>query len=195
MTPLTPRQLHHRLQQGEALPLLDVRTPAEHAEIHVPGVHLVSLDRLDATSLAGVTRFAKDKPLYIFCRSGERAQRAADKLAKYGYQQCHVVEGGTMAWVEAGLPVTRGTSKVISLERQVRIAAGLLVLTGVQLAHFVTPSFIWLSGFIVAGLVFAGATGWCGMGLLIREAAVEPARHRLILCEGSAFTKPGPSRV
>jgi rhodanese-related sulfurtransferase len=170
MPTITPRQLHERLQQGENLPLLDVRTPAEHAAVHVPDVHLVSLDRLDATTLSGVTPFAKDKPLYIFCRSGERAQRAADKLAKHGYQQCHIVEGGMTAWAEAGLPVIQGTSKIISLERQVRIAAGTMVLTGLLLAHFAHPAFIWLSGFVGTGLIFAGITDWCGMGMLIARA-------------------------
>jgi len=77
------------------------------------------------------------------------------------------VEGGTMAWAEAGLPVSRGKSRVISLERQVRIAAGFLVLSGVLLSQFVNPAFIWLSGFIGAGLIFAGSTDWCGMGMLI----------------------------
>ena len=169
MTTITPRQLHDRLQQGEKLHLLDVRTPAEHAEIHVPGVQLAPLDRLDANTLASVTGFAKDQPLYIFCRSGNRAKQAAEKLEKSGYEQCHVVEGGTMAWAEAGLPVNRGTSKVISLERQVRIAAGAIVLTGVLLAHFVNPAFIWLSGFVGAGLLFAGITDWCVMGMLIAK--------------------------
>ena len=169
MTTITPRELDDRLQQGEKLHLLDVRTPAEHAEIHVPGVQLVPLDRLDATKLASANGFAKDQPLYIYCRTGNRAKQAAEKLEKSGYAQCCVVEGGTMAWAEAGLPVNRGTSKVISLERQVRIAAGAIVLTGVLLAHFVNPSFIWLSGFIGAGLTFAGITDWCGMGMLIAK--------------------------
>jgi rhodanese-related sulfurtransferase len=130
-------------------------------------VYLAPLDSLDATRLASVNGFAKDQPLYIFCRSGNRAKQAADKLEKGGYQQCHVVEGGTIAWVEAGLPVTRGTGTVISLERQVRIAAGTLVVSGVLLAYFVNPAFIWLSGFIGAGLTFAGITDKCGMGMLI----------------------------
>jgi rhodanese-related sulfurtransferase len=169
MTPITPRQLHDRLQQGEKLHLLDVRTPAEHAEIHVPDVHLMSLDKLDATQLASVNGFAKDQPLYIFCRTGNRAKQAAEKLEKCGYDQCHVVDGGTMAWAEAGLPVNRGTGRVISLERQVRVAAGAIVLIGVLLAQFVNPAFIWLSGFIGAGLVFAGITEWCGMGMLIAK--------------------------
>ena len=168
MTTITPRQLHDRLQQGERLQLLDVRTPAEHEEIHVPGVQLAPLDRLDAQR-AGEKGCAKNQPVFLLCRSGSRAKQAAEKLEKSGYTQCCVVEGGTMAWAEAGLPVTRGTSKVISLERQVRIAAGAIVLTGVLLAQFVHPAFIWLSGFVGAGLMFAGITDWCGMGMLIAK--------------------------
>ncbi len=169
MTTITARQLNDRIQQGEKLHLLDVRTPAEHAEVHVPDVQLVPLDQLDATKLASGNGCTKDQPLYIFCRTGNRAKQAAEKLEKGGYAQCHVVEGGTMAWAEAGLPVTRGTTKVISLERQVRIAAGAIVLTGVLLAQFVNPAFIWVSGFIGAGLLFAGITDWCGMGMLIAK--------------------------
>ena len=169
MTLITPRQLNDRLQQGEKLHLLDVRTPAEHSEIHVPGVSLMPLGELDAARLASVNGFVKDQPLYIFCRSGNRAKQAAEKLEKSGYQQCHVVEGGTTAWAEAGLPVTRGTSKVMSIERQVRIAAGGIVTTGVLLAYFIHPAFMWLSGFIGAGLVVTGLTDWCGMGLLLAK--------------------------
>ena len=168
MNTITPHQLNVRLQQGEKLQLLDVRTPAEHAEIHVPGVQLAPLDRLDAR-LAAEIGCAKDQPVFFLCRTGNRAKQGAEKLEKSGYTQCHVVEGGTMAWAEAGLPVNRGTSKVISLERQVRIAAGAIVLIGVLLAHFVHPAFIWLSGFVGVGLTFAGITDWCGMGMLIAK--------------------------
>jgi len=166
MKTISPHQLY-QLQQSTSACLLDVRTPAEHAEVHVPGVHLMPLDRLDAARLAGTGDFAKEKPLYILCRSGGRAKQAAQQLEKEGFTQCHVVEGGTLAWAEAGLPVNRGASSVISLERQVRIAAGAIVLTGVLLGYFVNPAFIWLSGFIGAGLMFAGITDWCGMGLLL----------------------------
>jgi rhodanese-related sulfurtransferase len=78
-----------------------------------------------------------------------------------------VVEGGTEAWIAAGLPVDRGTVTAISLERQVRIAAGALVLLGVLLGWLVHPAFFGLSGFVGAGLVFAGITDFCGMGLLL----------------------------
>jgi rhodanese-related sulfurtransferase len=109
----------------------------------------------------------KNQPVYLLCRSGQRATKAADKFAKEGFSQPVVVEGGTLAWIEANLPVTRGQTRVISLERQVRIAAGAIVLTGVLLARFVNFNFIWLSGFVGAGLIFAGITDFCGMGLLL----------------------------
>ncbi|MEO7934540.1 MAG: rhodanese-like domain-containing protein [Chthoniobacterales bacterium] len=169
MKTITPTQLNKRLQAGEKLHLLDVRTPAEHAEVHVPGVHLAPLDRLDPAQLADVNGFAKDQPVFVLCRSGSRAKQAAEKLEKNGFTHCEVVEGGTLAWAEAGLPVNRGTTSVMSLERQVRIAAGAIVLTGALLAQFVNPAFIWLSGFVGAGLMFAGITDTCAMGMLISK--------------------------
>lgn len=167
MKTIRPTELNSLREKNSAACLLDVRTPAEHAQLHVPGVHLMPLDRLDAALLEGSPGFSKEVPVYILCQSGGRAKQAAAKLEEKGFKECHVVEGGTTAWAAAGLPVNRGSSRVISLERQVRIAAGLLVLSGVLLSRFVNPEFIWLSGFVGAGLVFAGATDWCGMGMLI----------------------------
>ena len=169
MKTITPAQLNRRLQAGEKLHLLDVRTPAEHAEIHVPGVHLAPLDRLDPAQLLGANGFAKNQPVFVFCRSGGRAKQAAEQLEKSGFEDCEVVEGGTMAWAEAGLPVNRGTSSVMSLERQVRIAAGAIVLAGALLAQFVNPGFLWVSGFVGAGLIFAGLTDTCAMGMMIAK--------------------------
>lgn len=183
MNTIQPAQLHERRLRGEPVQLLDVRAPIEHAEVHVPGVHLAPLDRLDAAELAETNGFVKDQPVYILCRSGQRARQAAEKLEQGGFSQCCVVEGGTSAWAEAGLPVNRSAVKVMSLERQVRIAAGALVLVGVLLARFVHPDFIWLSAFVGAGLIFAGITDWCGMGLLMarmpwnqRTAGASPTR-------------------
>lgn len=167
METISPQQLHQRRENGESLALLDVRTPAEHAEFHVPGIHLVPLDRLDANALTSVNGFAKDHPVYLFCRSGGRARQAAQQLEKEGFTRCVVVEGGTAAWADAGLPINRGERKVISLERQVRIAAGSLVLLGVILGTWVHAAFYGLSAFVGAGLIFAGITDWCGMGILL----------------------------
>ena len=163
MPSITPKELHQRCLSGEKIHLLDVRTPMEHAQVHAAGVRLVPLGDLDPGALG----IGKDEPVYVFCRTGGRAEIAASKLAKAGFSNCSVVEGGTQAWVEAGLPVERENVKSISLERQVRIVAGLLALSGSFLAHFVDPNFIWVPAFIGSGLLFAGLTDWCGMGLLL----------------------------
>jgi rhodanese-related sulfurtransferase len=147
-----------------------VRTPVEYAEVHVPQAKLVPLDKLDPKKLVAEGAIPADAPFYVLCRSGKRATTAAEQFAIAGYGNGVVVEGGTLAWAEAGLPVERGQTKVIGLERQVRIAAGSLVLTGVLLGHFVHYGFFGLSAFVGAGLVFAGVTDFCGMGLLLAKA-------------------------
>ena len=86
-----------------------------------------------------------------------------------GLDNLRVVEGGTQAWSAAGLPVQRGR-KTISIERQVRIGAGLLVLTGVALGWFYHPGFFLLSAFVGAGLVFAGITDICGLAIFLAFA-------------------------
>lgn len=164
MKTIKPVELQNLLAAQPGLSVLDVRTPVEFAEVHVPQAHNIPLDRLVPANFLEL-----NTPVYLLCRSGGRASKAAEKFAKTGHDIGVVVEGGTLAWIDAGLPVNRGTTKVISLERQVRIVAGSLVLTGVLLAIFVHPYFIGLSAFVGAGLVFAGITDWCGMGLLLAK--------------------------
>ena len=106
------------------------------------------------------------EPLYVICRSGGRGRQACEKFLQAGFSNVVNVEGGTTACVEAGLPVVRGR-KAISLERQVRIAAGSLVLLGAVLGWFVHPAFVGLSAFVGAGLMFAGITDTCGMGMIL----------------------------
>lgn len=170
MKTITAQELNQRLAAKPGLALVDVRTPVEYAEVHVPQARLEPLDRLDPQALAKSGAVSKDEPVYLLCRSGQRATKAAEKFAAEGFSEPIVVEGGTLAWVEAGLPVERNEVKVISLERQVRIAAGSLVFIGSALAWFVHPYFIGLPAFVGAGLVFAGVTDFCGMGLLLARA-------------------------
>ena len=105
----------------------------------------------------------------MICQSGGRAARACERFETAGFSNVFSIEGGTSAWEQAGLPIVRGTTGVIALERQVRIAAGALVLIGLALGWFVHPAFLGLSAFVGAGLVFAGVTDWCGMGLLLAK--------------------------
>lgn len=148
--------------------LIDVRTPTEFAEVHVQGARNIPLDRL---TVEQVRELLPDQnlPVYMICRSGSRSQKACEQLLSAGFSNIHTVLGGTLACDEAGVPVVRGAVKVMSLERQVRIAAGFLVFLGVILAWLVHPAFMGLSGFVGAGLVFAGITNSCGMGMVIAK--------------------------
>ena len=151
-------------RRDKPLPLIDVRMATEYREIHAEGATLSPLDALDPKALAQTL----PRPIYLICRSGQRATKAAEQFVAAGISEVLVVDGGTEAWEKAGLPVVRG-KKAVSLERQVRIAAGTLVLTGVGLGWGVHPYFFGLSAFIGAGLVFAGVTDWCGMGMLLSK--------------------------
>lgn len=170
MLTITAAELHQRLAGDPELAVIDVRTPVEYAEVHVAQARLLPLDSLAPKTLVESGQLPRDRPIHILCRSGQRAAKAAEHFAKEGFDNTVVVAGGTLAWIEAGFPVERGQAKVISLERQVRIVAGSLVLTGVLLGWFVNPAFFGLSAFVGAGLVFAGITDWCGMGLLLTKA-------------------------
>jgi rhodanese-related sulfurtransferase len=166
---LSALELQKRLLAGATVAVIDVRTPVEFDEVHAAAAVNVPLDRVSKETLAAAGCVDCGQPVYLLCRGGQRATKAAEKLRACGFAQPVVVTGGTLAWIEAGLPVTRGAPKVISLERQVRIAAGALVFMGALLAWFVHPNFVWLAGFVGAGLVFAGVTDFCGMGLLIAK--------------------------
>jgi rhodanese-related sulfurtransferase len=159
-------QLNSALQSGKRTALIDVRTPAEHGEIHIAGSTLMPLDRLDPAAVKAAA--AQAEQCVIICRSGKRAEQAYQKLAAAGCDNLVVLDGGVTAWESAGLPVNRG-KKAMSLERQVRIAAGLLVVTGVALGTWVHPGFYGISAFVGAGLVFAGVTDWCGMAMLLAK--------------------------
>src|SRR5580765_3700368 len=133
MNSISPRELHRKMAAGEPLALVDVRTPGEYRATHVPGAVLEPLDSLDRRRLA---QNFSGQALYVLCQSGTRAKQAIKRLETAGLRCCVLVEGGTAGWVEAGLPVKRQSGTCISLERQVRIAAGALVLTGTLLGLF-----------------------------------------------------------
>ncbi|MCA9124607.1 MAG: rhodanese-like domain-containing protein [Planctomycetaceae bacterium] len=165
---ITPKELEALRQKGETIDLIDVRTPVEFREVHAEHARNIPLDVFDPDSVMSNRNGSSDKPLYVICRSGSRAAKACEKLAACGHRNIINVEGGTLAWEQAGLPVKRG-KKAMSLERQVRIAAGFLVLLGVVLGFAVHPAFYGLSGFVGAGLMFAGITDTCAMGMLIAK--------------------------
>lgn len=167
MQTISVQQLAEKHRTGQ-IDLIDVRMPVEYREVHAEGAQNYPLDVLDPRAIASSRNGRSAEPLYVICKSGNRSTKAVQKFLDAGIENVVNVEGGTTAWDAAGLPVKRG-QKAISLERQVRIAAGALVFTGAVLGYFVHPYFIGLSAFVGAGLVFAGITDTCGMGMMIAK--------------------------
>lgn len=165
MQTISVKQLADK-QSQEDVDLIDVRMPTEYREVHAEGAVNVPLDSLDPKAVADSVGARADKPVYVICKSGNRSSKAAQKFVDAGVEDVINVDGGTTAWVDAGLPVVRG-KKSVSLERQVRILAGFLALLGAVLGFFVHAYFVGLSAFIGAGLMFAGITDTCGMGMML----------------------------
>jgi rhodanese-related sulfurtransferase len=147
------------LDQGAIL--IDIREADERAREHVPGAHHNPLSRLSAVELGSATA------VIFHCRSGARTVANARRLGAVAECDAYILEGGIDAWKKAGLPVTVDARQPIEIMRQVQITAGSLVVAGIALGVWVAPAFLALSAFVGAGLVFAGATGWCGMAKLL----------------------------
>lgn len=149
--------------------IIDVRTPGEYASGHLPGAHNVPLDRLP-TALPALQKAASRSDLLLVCASGARSGQAGETLAENGIDAV-ALKGGTQAWTRHGQDVHRpeGAHTAWSMERQVRLAAGALVLIGLVLALAVHPAFQLLSAAIAAGLVFSALTDTCGMAAILAK--------------------------
>jgi rhodanese-related sulfurtransferase len=141
--------------------VIDVREPMEYASGHIAGSLNVPLARITEADLPS-------GPLVLVCHSGNRSSQALSRLLQNGHPHPLAdLEGGIPAWQQAGQPVRKLNNAPLPLMRQVQIAAGSLVLLGVILSQALAPGWIWLSGFVGAGLVFAGVSGFCGMARLL----------------------------
>ena len=160
--------------------LLDVRTPAEFAAVHAVGARNLPLDRLDVQVIKDM---AAGSDLLLLCHSGARARAAAEKLEGSGLRVA-VVDGGTKAWEAAGLPVNRTNHRVLPLDRQVQLTVGPLILLGVILGTQLDQRWLILSGFIGAGLTFAGATGFCGLAYVLGRMPWNKAPATASCCGG-----------
>lgn len=149
--------------------VLDVRTAAEVQAESLPGSLHIPLHELTPEALQQLVQdsSADASKIYLLCQAGRRAEMAAMQLQDRFPAEFYVIEGGMNALKAAQIPLQQSGKKAMSLERQVRIAAGALVLTGVLLGALVNTMFYGLSGFVGAGLIFAGITDTCMMGMLI----------------------------
>ena len=163
-TILQPVGLAALLRRHANIRLLDVRTAGEFASAHIKGSYNVPLDTLSEHGREIGENVAD--PIVLICQSGRRARQAEEALKTTGLRNLHVLDGGLSAWLTAGLPVIRGRGR-ISIERQVRIAAGALAALGGLLAVLVNPILALLPVVVGSGLVFAGITDTCGMAMVL----------------------------
>ncbi|MFH8617925.1 rhodanese-like domain-containing protein [Streptomyces sp. NPDC017979] len=163
------------------LAVVDVRTPGEYAAGHLPGAVNVPLDQL-RRALPELTGAAGRRPLLMVCASGARSERACAALARHGVRAATLV-GGTSAWADRGLALEHPQSvagaeagtvcavprRAWAMDRQVRLTAGTLVLTGVGLGALVHPAWLLLAAGVAGGLVFSALTNTCGMAAVLAK--------------------------
>ena len=162
LTSLSPADVADRVRQGHVL-LIDIREADQFARRHIPGAVSLPLSKFDLAPLPVLPGTA----VVFTCKTGMRTGANAARLAAPVTGDAYVLAGGVDGWAAAGLPVATNTSAPLEMMRQVQIAAGSLVVAGVLLGWLVAPGFVALSGLVGAGLVFAGATGFCGMARLL----------------------------
>jgi rhodanese-related sulfurtransferase len=157
---ITPEAARARLDASQAC-LIDIRSPDEFARRHIAGARSLPLDTLAPAALP-----VQPGDIIFTCRSGQRTRSHAHRLAALA-PGALILEGGIDGWASAGLPLAEDRAAPLELMRQVQIAAGLLVLLGVGLGLTIAPGWHGLALFVGAGLIFAGATGICGMARLL----------------------------
>lgn len=160
-----------QLGEGSAQ-IVDVRSSSEFAAGHIPGAVNIPMDQIEGR----LPDLRTGAPLILVCQKGKRAEMTARLLEPCRYQ-ISVLEGGTSAWIEAGYPVVRSVKTRWSLERQVRLGAGVLVLTGFGLGLIVNSVWFFLAAFVGLGLTFAGLTDLCLMGIVLERMPWNRQRH------------------
>ncbi|MTJ12240.1 rhodanese-like domain-containing protein [Anabaena sp. UHCC 0187] len=154
-----------QLIKQQKVHLIDVREPSEYRGEHIPQAQLLPLSKFQPEQVSLI----QGKEIIIYCQSGNRSNQVAQKLVNSGFTEFRQLAGGITAWKQSGYPTQINKNAPISLMRQVQIVAGSLVFTGTILGAFVSPWFLILSGFVGAGLVFAGLTNTCAMGMLLAK--------------------------
>lgn len=151
--------------EEDSVKLVDVREPAEYATERIPGAQLYPLSQFNPEQAFPKT----GQRLVLYCQSGHRSTKAAKQCLNAGLAPVSHLRGGLPTWKNAGYPIEKSQNAPISLFRQVQIVAGSLVLLGTILGALISPKFLLISGFVGAGLVFAGTTNICAMGMFLAK--------------------------
>lgn len=178
-------ELNNRMKQDGRTILIDVRSPAEYDAAHVDRSVLLPLDRLAAAQVQSL-RSGDDRPVYVMCKAGVRADQACRKLAAEGVGNLVLVAGGIDAWRRQGLSVICGKPASMPVMQQVQLTIGTAVVAGAALAWFVHPAWVVLCAAMGLGMMMAGVTGLCPLASLI---AAMPWNKTAESCCATAPTK------
>ncbi|MGY2744070.1 rhodanese-like domain-containing protein [Pseudarthrobacter sp. O4] len=197
VTALDPETLHGWSRDHEDLLVIDVRSGAEFESLHIRGSYNVPLPLLAEHTGELASRLGSR--VVLVCQSGVRAEQARQRLGAAGIDTAYVLTGGVPGFAAAGGDVVRGKGRW-DMERQVRLAAGSLVVLGLAGGRFVSPKVRMLAGAIGAGLTFSAATNTCAMGKALsampwNRAATEPTRESAILSLPGAGGRTGPAQT
>lgn len=153
--------LQQELESDRVL-LVDVRERGEYRGEHIPNAYSLPLSNFTPEQLP-----KGDRSVVLYCQTGNRSAEAGKRLLANQWSEVTHLDGGLQAWKAAGQTTIVNPNAPISIMRQVQIVAGTLILTGTLLGAFVSPAFLLLSGFVGAGLTFAGVSGTCMMATLL----------------------------
>lgn len=158
LTKIDPKTVAEGLKSGR-FHLIDIREPDEFAREHINGAVSIPLSRVEQADV----KLEAGRTAVFHCKSGMRTEANCAKLSGRVAGDALILEGGLDAWKKAGLPVKENAKAPLPMNRQVQITAGALVLAGALAGTFLHPAGYGVSGFVGAGLMFAGISGWCGM--------------------------------
>ena len=159
---ITPKELHDRTQAGGPVNLIDVRSPAEFAQVHAAGARSVPLDTLSRNLIAT----QNGEAVYVICKSGGRSSAGCARLIEQGLTNVVNVEGGTMAWQQAGLPVealseATGASQGLGRSGWLRLAGVLGVVISLGLSIAASPYFAVVAGALWIAMAVTGNSPCC----------------------------------
>ena len=154
-------ELKQQRDRGAMMLLVDVRSGSEYGTGHVPGAVNIPLEQVESR-----VGDLGTQPVVLICKSGKRARMAAG-LLEPRRNDVAVLEGGTDAWRKGNLPLVASLPTRWSLERQVRLGAGLIALVGAVLALTLEVRWAYLSALVGLGLTMAGLTDFCPMALVM----------------------------
>lgn len=147
--------------------IIDVREKDEFEAEHIENSIHIPLSDFEKRAPA-IFKTLCGQQVILMCRSGKRAGIAAQQASAFcDGVQLEVFSGGILEWKNQGKPIRAAKKFHLPIMRQVQLIAGSLALTGAILAYAVDLRFIFLSGFVGAGLTVAGATGFCGMAKIL----------------------------